>query len=45
MTTRKDTIYNNMTNTNDDPVPNLTQQMAQLINLVQTLNQRIETLE
>ena len=45
MTTRKGTIYNNMANPNEDPVPNLTQQMAQLIDLVRNLNQRIDTLE
>ena len=45
MTTRKGAIYNNMANTNDDTLTNITQQLTQLIDLVQTLNQRINSLE
>ena len=45
MTTRKGTKYNNMANTNDDTLTNITQQLTQLVALVQTLNQRINTLE
>ena len=45
MTTKKGTIYNNMTNTNDDTLTNITQQLTQLVDLVQILNQRINTLE
>ena len=45
MTTRQGTIYNNMANPNEDPLPNLTQQVAQILELVQTMNQRINMLE
>ena len=45
MTTRQGTIYNNMANPNEDPLSNLTQQVAQILELVQTMNQRINTLE
>ena len=45
MTTRQGTIYNNTANPNEDPLPNLTQQVAQILELVQTMNQRINTLE
>ena len=45
MTIRQGTSYNNMANPNDDHLPNLTQQVAQILELVQTMNQRINTLE
>ena len=45
MTTRKGTIYNNMANPNDETLTNITQQLTQLVDLVQNLNQRINTLE
>ena len=45
MTTRQGTIYNNMANPNEDPLSNLTQQVAQILELVQTMNLRINTLE
>ena len=45
MTTRHGTIYNNMANPNEDPISNLTQQVAQILELVQTMTQRINTLE
>ena len=34
-----------MANPNEDPLPNLTQQVAQILELVQTMNQRINILE
>ena len=34
-----------MENTNDDTLINITQQLTQLVDLVETLNQRINTLE
>ena len=45
MTARKGTKYNDMTNANDETLTNITQQLTQLVDLVQTLNQRINTLE
>ena len=45
MTTRQGTTYNNMANPNEDPISNLTQQVAQILELVQTMTQRINTLE
>ena len=45
MTTRKGTIYNNMANANDETLINITQQLTQLVDLVRTLNQWVNTLE
>ena len=45
MTTRQGTTYNNMANPNEDPISNLTQQVTQLLDLVQNMTQRINTLE
>ena len=45
MTMMQGTIYNNMANPNEDPLPNLTQQVAQILELVQNMNQRINMLE
>ena len=45
MTTRQGTSYNNMTDSNEDPPTTLTQQMAELINLIKTMGDRLEVLE
>ena len=34
-----------MANPNEDPISNLAQQVAQILELVQTMNQQINTLE
>ena len=34
-----------MANPNEDPISNLTQQVAQILELVQTMTQRIKTLD
>ena len=45
MITKKGTIYNNMANPNDETLTNITQQLTQLVDLVQNLNKRINTSE
>ena len=45
MPTRQGTIYNNITNSDEDPPTTLTQQMAELINLVKNMGDRLEILE
>ena len=45
MPTRQGTSYNNMADSNEDPTSTLTQQMAHLINLVTTMDNRIQALE
>ena len=45
MPTRQGTDYHNMTTSNENPLPDLNQQVAQILELVRTMNQRIHTLE
>ena len=45
MPTRQGTSYKNMADSNEDPTSTLTQQMAHLINLVTTMDNRIQALE
>ena len=45
MPTRQGTSYNNMANSDEDPPTTLTQQMAELINLVKSMGDRLEVLE
>ena len=45
MPTRQGTSYNNMADSNENPTSTLIQQMAQLIDLVATLGNRIQALE
>ena len=45
MTTRQGTSYNNMANPNEDPLSTLTQQLAQVIEAVRTMTERITILE
>ena len=45
MPTRQGTSYNNMANSDETPPTTLTQQMAELINLVKNMGDRLEVLE
>ena len=45
MTTRQGTTYNNMANPSEDPLATLTQQMAQILDAVRTMTERITILE